>query len=103
MSSVVTADGEAGARHGDFERVGVDAQYDDMATLRPTIASAWVNVDFEWYQKTPDGASITDTRRQETWRVELVRESGAWRVCGFAPTVTLRPGVTNERLGGCRS
>jgi len=75
VSSALSATTESGARHGDFEQVGVDAQYDDMKTLDPTISTAWENVDFSW--------SDAGGPRKETWRLDFVRDRADWRVCGF--------------------
>lgn len=75
VSSVLDATSESGARHGDFALVGVDAQYDDVKTLDPSITTAWGNIDFKWYR--------SGSTRTETWRLDFIREDGSWRVCGF--------------------
>jgi hypothetical protein len=49
------------------------------------VESTWIEVEAAWYERIDARTVVTDSRREEHWRVDLVRESGDWRVCGFAP------------------
>jgi hypothetical protein len=81
VSEALTASGASGSRHGDYQLVGVDAEHDDWDTRSQDIAATWQNVDLRWQPIGAGGLVLVDQTRLETWRVDLVREDGIWKVC----------------------
>lgn len=47
------------------------------------VESTWIGLEAEWYEHIDARTIVTDSRHKKHWRVDLVRESGAWVVCGF--------------------
>lgn len=81
---MLSADTWAGARTGPYEYTpGVDEERPDIETLDTVVASTWKDVEFTWYEHIDDRTIVTGSDVTERWRVDLVREEGAWRVCGF--------------------
>ncbi len=84
VSSVLSADSWAGARTGPYEyATGVDEERPDMETLDPDVVSTWKDGEFTWYEHIDDRTIVSDSGQMERWRIDLVREDGEWRVCGF--------------------
>jgi hypothetical protein len=81
VSDALSATSYSGTRHGDRHIVGVDEQHDDLATLDRDISTTWKKADLTWAIR--DGKRYLGNAREETWRIDLVRERGLWRVCGF--------------------
>jgi hypothetical protein len=51
--------------------------------LDPALAVTWEEVDLVKYTHVDDRTIVNGSDRHEKWRIDLVREHGAWRVCGF--------------------
>lgn len=81
VSDALSATSYMGTRHGDRYVVGVDVQHDSLTTLDQDISTTWTKADLTWAIR--DGSAYLGTAREETWRIDLVRERGQWRVCGF--------------------
>jgi len=80
LSPLLSSDSYSGARAGaDYPEVGLDQQHGDMDTLDPDVSSTWSDANFTWSVDT----GTTELPRVERWRIDLEREEGAWRVCGF--------------------
>jgi hypothetical protein len=83
VSSVLSANTWAGARTGYRYTTGVDEQRPDLETLDSDVTATWKDVDFTWYEHFDDRTIASGSGVSVRWRLELVREDGSWRVCGF--------------------
>lgn len=86
VSKALSADSYSGTRSSSGAyRVGVDVQHDDTDTLEPELSSTWTMADLSWAEHIDERTIVEGSTRTETWRVELLREEGEWRICGFEP------------------
>lgn len=84
VSSVLSADTWAGARTGPYEyTTGVDEERPDMETIDSEVTATWKDVEFTWYEHIDDRTIVSGSGQTVRWRLDLVREDGSWRVCGF--------------------
>jgi hypothetical protein len=82
VSDALSATSYMGTRHGNRYIVGVDEQHDSLMTLDQDISTTWTKADLTWAIRDRNGGYLGNAR-EETWRIDLVRERGQWRVCGF--------------------
>lgn len=83
VSEMLTADSFAGPSV--YTDRGLDAEHEGQATLDPDLESTWVDVLVTRYERVDERTVVSGSGKDERWRVELVREEGDWRLCGFAP------------------
>ena len=81
VSEALSADSFSAARSetGAY-RVGVDEERPDEETLERDVLSTWNDAELIWNERVDN----RETYRKERWRIDVVREVGAWRVCGFS-------------------
>jgi hypothetical protein len=84
VSVALSSDGGMLARSGTLdEKVpGVDEERSDVDTLDESVVATWKDFEFSWVEHI-DEHIVVGPERTERWRVDLVREGGDWRVCGF--------------------
>lgn len=84
LSALLTADSYSGARSdsGRYD-VGVDVERPDEDTLDPAVTTTWTDGHFTWDAQPDEHTAGTVEPHTERWRIDLVREGGGWKVCGF--------------------
>ncbi|MFV0316164.1 MAG: hypothetical protein ACK5O2_04275 [Microthrixaceae bacterium] len=86
VSEALSADSYSGSRSdsGDY-RIGVDVQHDDIETLDSELSATWRNADLSWSERIDERTIVEGSTKTETWRIDLIRQRGEWKVCGFVP------------------
>jgi hypothetical protein len=86
VSPLLTADSHAGPSV--YVDRGLAEERPDLDTLEPELSATWVEVEATWYEHIDGDTIVSDSGREEHWRVDLVREGGSWRVCEFTQLET---------------
>jgi len=84
LSSLLTADTHAGS--SPYVDRGVSEQHPALETLDEDLTRTWVEILATWYDHIDDRTIVSDSEREERWRINLVREDGQWRICNFTLT-----------------
>lgn len=80
-SNLLTTDSHAGPSA--YVDRGLAQERPDEDTLDPALGTTWVEVEATRYEHIDDRTIVTGSGESEHWRVDLVREDGAWRACEF--------------------
>jgi hypothetical protein len=83
VSRVLTADTHAGPSVYADRGLAQDRPNDE--TLDPALSATWIEVSATWYEHIDNRTIVSSSGQTERWRVDLVRENGTCRLCGFTP------------------
>ena len=83
VSELLSADSHAGPSV--YVDRGLSQSHPALESLASEVTESWVEVKATWYEHIADRTIVSGSGREEHWRVDLVREDGAWRVCEFTP------------------
>jgi hypothetical protein len=81
VSDLLTADSHAGPSV--YVDRGLAQERAESETLDPELKATWVEIEATRSRDPGEPTTISEARDEEQWRVDLVREDGSWRACGF--------------------
>lgn len=81
VSDLLTADSHAGPSV--YVDRGLAQERPEDETLDPELKATWVEIEAIRSRDPGEPAAVSEARDEEHWRVDLVREDGSWRACGF--------------------
>jgi hypothetical protein len=55
----------------------------DLQTASQDVTETWNQIEAHWTSEVTVGGSARENTRSELWKVDLRREGGTWKLCGF--------------------